>query len=497
MEKAVLVFPNQLFEDSPAWSGGGDLFLLEHPRYFSRFKFHKQKLLFHRASMKAYAEQLSRKRADVHYVPHEKLCQAGGLARLLKQHGVRQLDVVDACDFSLQEELRDATGELKLELRVLASPQFLCDAKSLEAFFHGRKHFSMASFYAQQRKRLGVLLDNGKPVGGKWSCDTENRKRLPADLTVPALPAVPRRKHVNEARQYVLKHFPDHPGSVDDFFYPITHRDAKVWFNNFLTCRLAQFSPYEDAISRAEPFLFHSLLSPLINAGLLTPADVVEQTLRHSQQYDIPLNSLEGFVRQIIGWREFTRAVYLLIGRQQRTANFWGCENEMPSAFYQANTGIEPVDTVIERVRRTAFAHHIERLMILGNFFLLCEIRPDDVYRWFMELFIDAYDWVMVPNVYGMSQYADGGRITTKPYISSSNYIRKMSDFARGSWCDVWDALFWRFIYRHRDVFASNPRMRVMALQLDRMDSEKLKRHLSLAHRYSETLFRQNRRAPG
>jgi len=490
MKKALLVFPNQLFADTAVPARGANVFLLEHPRFFSRFQFHKQKLLFHRASMKAYAARLSRRHVKVQYIEHATLCEAGGLAQFLKSSRVTEIAVTDPCDVSLQDELQEAAGLLGIELTVVASPQFLCDAKSLAVFFRGRKHLSMASFYSHQRKRLGVLVENGKPVGGKWSLDAENRQRLPADISIPALPRIPRRRQVAEARGYVLKHFPDHPGSVDDFFYPVTHADARAWLRDFFEQRLAQFGPYEDAMSRQEPFLFHSLLSPLINAGLLTPADVLEQTLNYSREHDIPLNSLEGFARQIIGWREFMRAVYLLIGDQQRNANFWGCANELPSAFYQANTGIEPVDAVIQRIRRTAFTHHIERLMILGNFFLLCEIRPDEVYRWFMELFIDAYDWVMVPNVYGMSQYADGGRITTKPYISSSNYVRKMSDFPKGSWCDVWDALFWRFIHKHKEVFASNPRMRVMAVQVERMDAEKLEKHRSLAQRYVETLFR-------
>jgi deoxyribodipyrimidine photolyase-related protein len=490
MKKIALVFPNQLFADGPVLSGAGAVFLLEHPRFFSQFNFHKQKLLFHRASMKAYAARLSRKHVKVHYIEHAKLREAGGLAQLVEKKRVTEIAVTDACDFSLRDELQETARQLGAELTVAASPQFLCDAPSLETFFRGRKHLSMASFYRQQRKRLGVLVEDGKPAGSKWSFDADNRRRLPADISIPVLPEVPRRRRVAEACRYVLKHFPDHPGSVDDFFYPVTHADAKRWLRDFLEQRLAQFGPYEDAICRQEGFLFHSLLSPLINAGLLTPSEVVEQTLNYSREHDVPLNSLEGFLRQVIGWREFMRAVYLLIGNKERTANFWGCQNELPAAFYQANTGIEPVDTVIKRVHRTAFAHHIERLMILGNFFLLCEIRPDEVYRWFMELFIDAYDWVMVPNVYGMSQYADGGRITTKPYISSSNYVRKMSDFPNGSWCDVWDALFWRFIHKHKKVFAGNPRMRVMAVQVERMDSEKLDKHLSLAQRYLETLFR-------
>jgi deoxyribodipyrimidine photolyase-related protein len=198
---------------------------------------------------------------------------------------------------------------------------------------------------------------------------------------------------------------------------------------------------------------------------------------------------LEGFVRQVIGWREFMYGVYDALGETQRQGNFWDCQRDIPDSFYAASTGIAPVDTVIRRVMDHSYCHHIERLMVLGNFMLLCEIRPDQVYQWFMELFIDAYDWVMVPNVYGMSQYADGGLITTKPYISSSNYIRKMSDFPKGPWCDIWDGLFWRFVHKHKPVFAGNPRMRMMAVQWDRMDAERRKQHLQSAKAFLRRLF--------
>ena len=205
-------------------------------------------------------------------------------------------------------------------------------------------------------------------------------------------------------------------------------------------------------------------------------------TLNFAQTHanKIPLTSLEGFVRQIIGWREFVRAVYLLKGSQQRSTNFWGHTRKLPESFYTATTGVEPVDTTIRRLQKHAYTHHIERLMVLGNFMLLCEIDPDEVYRWFMEMFIDAYDWVMVPNIYGMNQYADGGLMTTKPYISSSKYILRMSDYEKGSWCDVWNSLYWRFINKHRDVFRKNPRMSFMVSAFDRMPDEKRNTHLSI-----------------
>lgn len=490
MRTAAIVFPNQLFAASPVRSEARDIFVLEHPHFFRAFRFNKKKLVFHRASMKAYAEDLDKKGAHVHYVEQAEFCDDGGLERILRPCEPDTLYVTDPCDAALTRELNEAAERLSCELRILASPQFMSDAESLEAFFRGRARFSMSRFYAAQRKRFGILMDDGKPVGGKWSFDAQNRRMLPKDIKVPRLPKAKTSEYVTEAGAYVQTHFPDNPGSVEGFFYPVTSKEARRWLRRFLDRRLAEFGPYEDAISKDRPFLFHSLLSPLLNAGLLTPADVIVQTLKFSEHHDVALNSLEGFIRQILGWREFMRAVYLLIGAEQRTSNFWKCENALPKSCYTARTAMEPVDAVIRRVLDNAFAHHIERLMILGNFMLLCEIRPDDVYRWFMELFIDAYDWVMVPNVYGMSQYADGGRITTKPYVSSSNYVRRMSDFPRGAWCDVWDALFWRFVHKHKTVFAGNPRMSVMARQLERMEPDKLKGHLHLAERYMATLFR-------
>jgi deoxyribodipyrimidine photolyase-related protein len=346
----------------------------------------------------------------------------------------------------------------------------------------------MATFYISQRKRLNLLLEEAKPVGGKWSFDPENRKKIPRDLEVPPLPRSRPSAWVEEAKTFVEKHFPGNPGSCDDFFYPVTHQDAEKWLDAFLNERLFLFGDYQDAMAKDEPFLFHSILSPMLNAGLLTPDHVVKKTLDAAKERSVPLNSLEGFIRQIVGWREFIRAVYRLRGEKERTMNFFEHHRSLPVAFYTGETGLDPVDSVIKRLTRDAYAHHIERLMVLGNIMLLSEIDPDDVYRWFMEMFIDAYDWVMVPNVYGMSQHADGGMITTKPYISSSHYIRKMSDFPDGDWCQVWDGLYWRFIHKHRAFFEKNPRMRVMTRQLDRMGNAGLAKHLKAARRFLERI---------
>jgi deoxyribodipyrimidine photolyase-related protein len=216
------------------------------------------------------------------------------------------------------------------------------------------------------------------------------------------------------------------------------------------------------------------VLTPALNIGLITPSEVLRITLDFAKENNIPINSLEGFIRQIMGWREYIRAIYELEGVKQRNSNFFELGRRIPESFYNATTGIEPIDDTIRKVLSTAFTHHIERLMILGNFMLLSEFHPNEVYKWFMEMFIDAYDWVMVPNVYGMSQYADGGLICTKPYISSSNYILKMSNYKKGEWSEIWDSLYWRFLYNHKEKLTDNPRMSMMLRTLEKIDIKKI-----------------------
>jgi deoxyribodipyrimidine photolyase-related protein len=335
---------------------------------------------------------------------------------------------------------------------------------------------------------LNILLDEGGPVGGRWSFDPLNRRKIPKDFPLSELPQPKKNGFIAEAQTYVDENFPYHPGTTDNFVYPVTTDDTETWLDDFLVKRIVYFGDFQDAIVHDHPFLFHSVLTPMLNIGLIDPGTVVEKTLAFAETHPVPLNSLEGFIRQIIGWREFMRAIYVQEGQHERDSNFWGHTRKVAEAFYTGQTGILPVDAVIQRVNDWAYTHHIERLMILGNFMLLCEFDPFEVYRWFMEMFVDAYDWVMVPNVFGMSQYADGGLITTKPYISSSNYVRKMSDFPKGDWCPVWDGLYWRFIRKHHDFFDKSPRMKIMANQLARMNKDKLAQHLSTADSYLGTL---------
>jgi deoxyribodipyrimidine photolyase-related protein len=493
-DSIALVFPNQLFDPHPALARGRRVLLVEDTLFFgdphaSPGRFHRQKLLLHRASMKAYARRLSDRGFDVTYLDYdrEKTIERV-LTKQLLRSGFSEIITADPCDFLLEKRLRRFAAESGVKLVFAGTPMFLTPVDWADEHFSSRKKPFMAAFYEAQRKRMGLLLDGqGGPMGGRWSYDDENRRGMPKrGLEVPADPVAPRRGKLDEAVAYVTARFPEAPGCAEPFGYAITHEDASAWLDRFLEWRLEGFGPWEDALSERERVLFHSVLTPALNIGLLTPREVVDRTLAFSGRNPVAIASLEGFLRQIVGWREFIFQMYRLHGVTMRTANFFGHGRNLPEGFWTGKTGVAPIDLVVGRVLDSAYAHHIERLMVLGNFLLLCQVDPVRVNDWFMELFIDAYDWVMVPNVFGMSQFADGGIFTTKPYLSGSNYLRKMSDYGSGPWEKLWDGLFWSFIDRHHDFFAGQYRLGMMARTLAKMDSSKRAGHLRVAAEFLE-----------
>lgn len=486
MAKAVLIFPHQLFEHHPCLDKKLPIYLIEHPRFFTNFTFHKQKIMLHRASMKAYYDLLIKNRHDVTYI---NFTEAQKLFTLLKKNNIKEINYCDVSDVELDKQLNKEAKKNNLTINIIDSPAFLTPIDLFKKMFKNKKNYLMNSFYIKQRKRLNILITKDKkPVGGSWSFDKDNRKPLPENIKVPKIWTPRENNYTKEATTYTQKHFKKNYGSLENFIYPVTHADAKKWLQNFLKHRLALFGDYEDAIDQTYPFLFHSLLSPLLNTGLLTPDYVVQETLKFSKKEKVPLNSLEGFIRQIIGWREFVHCVYRLEEKNERK-NYFNHTNKLPKSFYDGSTTLEPVDSTIKKVLTYAYAHHIERLMILGNILLLCCIDPDEIYTWFMELFIDAYDWVMVPNVYSMSQFADGGLMTTKPYFSSSNYVLKMSNYQKNRWNKIWDALFWNFMHEHRKKLAKNPRLALLMGQLKRMKPATLKKHQEVAQKFLEKII--------
>ncbi len=490
MQTITLILPHQLFKIHPALDLSRPVILVELDYFFTRYSFHKHKLVLHRASMRAYYEQLKKQGYVVKYYDHKKVPSLTKLCALLHKKNIAIIHHAELIEHALNHELAQAVKKYSLEHIEYISPYFMTERARLSSFFKPKKkQYLMAAFYRQQRLAYNILITkSGKPVGGKWSFDTLNRKPLPRQITVPAVRNLGSTKYTQEAMRWVEKNFKHNPGSTKTFWYPTTSTQAQRWLQIFLKERLALFGSYEDAIDKNNHVLFHAVLSPLLNIGLLTPEHVIQKTLAFAQTHHVPINSLEGFIRQIIGWREFMYGMYLFHALEQQNSNYFSHKRKLPYAFWNATTRIDPVDSTINTVLNTSYAHHIERLMVLGNFMLLCQYKPSNIFDWFMELFIDSYDWVMVPNVYGMSQYADGGLLATKPYISSSKYILKMSNYKKNSWCAIWDSLFWYFIHTHLVTFSANPRCAFMARTWERMDAKKRREHIICAQRFLNSL---------
>jgi deoxyribodipyrimidine photolyase-related protein len=496
MLEATLVFPHQLFETHPGMSESRPVWLIEDPLFFGNdphwpSRMHVQKLVLHRASMKAYACELEAAGLGVHYLdlPDGSTTDS---AELLDQHlpkTIQTFHIADPADHLILKRVRRFVEKRRASLVIHESPNFISPPQFLEAHLATKKKPFMAKFYENQRKRMALLLDpEGGPLGGKWSFDTENRAKLPKGHTPPREPRSRSNSLIQEATAYIHQKFPNPLGDTAAFRWPVTRQESEAWLEQFIDERLADFGLYEDAISTEHSYIYHAAITPMLNIGLLDPQRVIDRVVSKAARADIPMNSLEGFIRQVIGWREFMHGIYQHRGTEIRNGNFWNFDRPLPRAFYDGTTGIPPVDRVIKQLLRDGYCHHIERLMVLGNFMLLCRIKPDEVYRWFMELFVDSYDWVMVPNVYGMSQFADGGTFTTKPYISGSNYVLKMSNEPKGPWCAVWDGLFWSFIGDYAPFFHRNPRLSMMIRNWEKQSPGKQEGHRQAADEFLAAL---------
>ncbi len=471
-----LVFPHQLFESHLDEPAATRFVLVEDDLLFRHQPVHAQKLVLHRASMRLFAGRLRERGFDVDVVETDAEASTGErLAALVADLAPDEVRLHDLVDDWLLRDTRAALADAGVGLSpedVEETPNFLTTRPDLVEWFDGHRA-RMQGFYRWQRRRLGVLVEGegrDQPVGGRWSFDTENRKKLPTGHEVPSRRAVERLPEVDEAIGWVGEAFPDAPGRAESFDWPVTHEQARGVLREFVDERLAEFGPYEDAVSTRHPFVFHAAITPALNCGLLDPREVLDTVLDAAEERDVPVASLEGFVRQLIGWREYMRATYHLYGRRMRTSNHLGHGRPLAPGWWDATTGLDPVDHVVAGALERGYAHHIERLMVLGNAMCLLRTDPTEVHEWFMALFVDAYDWVMVPNVYAMSQFAAGTGITTKPYVSGSNYLRTMSDFGPGGWREDWDALYWTFVEDHRDVFEANPRSRMVTRTWAGMD---------------------------
>ena len=495
MRKIFLIFPNQLFKIKKQFTDVSHIALIQDSLFFGcdsqwQQKFHCQKIIFHKATMDSYEEDLKSQGFNVIYLKHQRESRTEDNLNYLLEKGFNYFITYEAFDWSLEKRIKDFSLKNNIKLEIRKNDMFLTCPDISEEILNQKKIYGMQKFYKIQRKSLNILIEkDGSPTGGTWSFDKMNRKKLPNSIEVPRIPTIKTSRLLDKAKKEVSINYKDYYGSTENFNYPLSHKDAEEWLDNFLIERFNLFGDYEDAIHSNHRTLWHSVLSPLINSGLLTPKQIIERSWDFYQSNNIGINSYEGFVRQIIGWREFILLMYKRHSLELRNGNFWEFEDKpIPSSFYTGTTGIRPLDDSIKNILKTGYAHHIERLMIVGNLMLLCRFHPNQVYKWFMELFIDSYDWVMVPNVYGMSQFSDGGLFTTKPYISGSNYIRKMSNYKSEDWCSTWDSLFWTFIDDYKNKFKGQYRLSMILRNLEKMNPDKKTKHRRNANNFLSKL---------
>lgn len=486
----LLILGDNLFSNHNELKPGEDslFFMAEDYGLCTHFKYHKQKLLFFLSSMRSHRDEvLSDYNFEYYELTEENKSKSyfDKLKSTLENHSsIDKIKCYEINDHFFKDELVSFCKENNYKLETIKSKNFILDKNEFKEYLKEKKNPFLHTFYSRERKKRDILMDNGEPVGGKWSFDDENRKKLPKHISIPNEYNPEETQHTKELKPIIKSMFKNHPGTIDNFNWATTRDQAFYALDKFLDERFEDFGPYEDAIHSEETFIFHSVLSPYINSGLLTPEEVLTKALKKYEEENTHFPSVEGFVRQILGWREFMKGMYDNFDMEK---NFFNNKRKMKDCWYDGTTGLEPLDDSIKKAEKYAYTHHIERLMVLGNIMLLCEIHPNEVYKWFMEMYIDSADWVMVPNVYGMSQYADGGIFATKPYIGGGNYIAKMSNYSKSAdWAGTVTGLYWRFISEHLDVFAKNQRMSMMVATLKRMNKEKMNRYLELSNDFIE-----------
>jgi deoxyribodipyrimidine photolyase-related protein len=451
MNSVTFIFPTQLFKDIK-YIKTSNIYLIEEPIFFTKYNYHKMKLAYHRATMKYYYDYLKSKLKN-HNIKYINFYEADDT--FYKNIKYNNIYIINPTDHPLTTKLEKI---YKDKLIILPTQNFLLDDNDLEYLKNNtfKKSYNHYNFYIYQRKKLNLLMKDNKPEGNKWSYDTENRKKLPKDINLPTLPKKINNKYTKEATIYINKYFSNNYGEIN-FIYPLNHKDTIKWLNNFLSKKLNNFGIYQDAISSNNTFIFHSVLSPMMNVGLLTDTEVITKTIDFYNKHDIKIQNIEGFIRQIIGWRNYIYAIYMI---EKPFIKIKHTNNNLYHKFWSGTTNMYPIDSIIKNnLVPYAYCHHIERLMVLGNFLKLCMIDNDQIFRLFMEWTIDSQEWVMYANIYGM--VLNEIKIMKKNYIASSNYIFKMSNFKDiNNWSKIFDCLYYNYISKNINILKNDYSLR-------------------------------------
>ncbi|GHD50330.1 deoxyribodipyrimidine photolyase-related protein [Marinobacter persicus] len=449
---------------------------------------HKKKLVLLFSAMRHFADQLRDQGWRVHYQhyhpdnPHQTL--EAVLADQLVNRDFERVITTECGEWCLHEQIQQWPERLGVPVEIRPDTRFIASKDEFASWAKGRKQLRMDFFYREMRRKTGLLMTpDGDPEGGQWNFDADNRKKWSGKPPAPAPFRMEPDTITREVIELVDTLFADHFGTTDDFHFAVTAENAQAALEHFLDFGLPCFGDYQDAISDNEDWLFHSILSPYINCGLLDPLTVCEAAAQAWYSGRAPLNAVEGFIRQILGWREFVRGIYWLNMPGYARENRLGNSRSLPWFYWTGDTKMRCMHKAIDATQRNAYAHHIQRLMVTGNFALLAGIKPEEICDWYLAVYADAYDWVELPNVLGMVMHADGGYLGSKPYAASGKYIQRMSDHCKHCHYKVQDAtgdnacpfnaLYWHFIDRHRDDFANNPRMGMMYRNWDRQKPER------------------------
>ena len=476
----LVILGNQLFPiEHIKKTNVNKIFMAEDFGLTTEHKHHKLKILMFLWSMRQYKDNLVKNGYEVIYHSIEddnfKDKFEDKVLEVIKKKKITSIKFFEIEDHFFETKFNNFISENKLDYEIINNPMFLTSRLEFRDFLKSQKKLiRMASFYQKIRQKMSILIDDqNKPLGGKWSYDEDNRKKIPKNIDIPKIPPIQEDKKFKSLKLKINSFFHDHPGSTDYLWMPTNRQESLIWLDNFFKNKFSNFGNYEDAIISENNFLFHSAISPILNMGLLTPDEVIKKALEFSKLKSIPINSLEGFIRQIIGWREFIRGIYHNKGNEEINSNYWNHQQKLTKDWYEGTTGIDPLDDAIKDCIKFGYTHHIPRLMVICNIMNLSKIHPNEIYKWFMEMFVDSSDWVMVPNVYGMGTFADGGIFATKPYSCGSNYILKMSNYKKDDWCDIVDGLYWKFMNDNVSFFKSNPRLAILVKSLERMNTDR------------------------
>ena len=450
-------------------------------------KHHKKKIAFIFSAMRHFAQELRNQGLQVRYVALDHHENTGSIEseveRVLKQQDISKIVITMPGEYRLLENFKTWERVFGVPVEILPDTRFLCQPSEFERWANGKKQLRMEFFYREMRKRYNVLTEGDKPVGGKWNFDSDNRKVPDETLPIPeTFHSVPD-QITEDVINLVEERFPDHFGNLSPFHFAITRDQALIALDQFIAERLSRFGDYQDAMIEGEPWLYHSHLSFYLNCGLLLPMECIRAAERAYYEGQAPLNAVEGFIRQILGWREYVRGIYCLMMPEYETENYLQAKRPLPDFFWTAKTNMNCLRQSITETRDNTYAHHIQRLMVLGNFALIAGIDPDEVNDWFMRVYADAYQWVELPNVTGMILFADGGLLASKPYAASGVYINKMSNYCKncrykmskknGPDACPFNYLYWDFLIRNDDKLRKNTRLGMSYRTLDRMTDEK------------------------